>query len=304
MIRIAIAFLLVVVLVAGFAMVWQYFRYVNLRRERVQDRQTVFHSSNAFHALTFLALSPGANVVEEVRALKRATNGSAAKWIYAGKVALSPLHSKQIGEKDWNAVVLLEYPSREAYEQHAQSEELRRALGRYEEVYTQGFERSRSMSAMFPQLLLAMRAGQILRGRPSHFPFVRAQSTENFPEAPAFAARLSEEREFGGDAAVVVNLLKNGTPEQQAADRSYAASMFGAMAEGGYGPQHVGRAVRVERDYEFDQIAIVFYPGLNFFGDMILSDYYQEIYDDKQLGDSQAVITAPILDSVDENERD
>ena len=303
MIKIALVFLLVVAFVAGSAMLWQHFRYLRLRRGVIQDRQTVFHSPSVFHTVTFLALSPDAIVVDEVRALKRATEGSEANWIYAGKVVLSPLHSEQIGVKAWNAVVLLQYPSREAYERHAQSEELKRALGRYEEVYTQGFQRSRSLSALFPQILLGVRARQIVTGRPSIFPFVRAQSTENFPEAPEFAAQLLEEREFGADAVVVVNLLRNGTPEQQAADRSYGASLFGAMAEGVYGPQHVGRAVRVERDYQFDQIAIVYYPGRKFFGDMILSEYYQEIYSDKQLSDSQAVITAPILDRVEEDER-
>ncbi len=303
MTKIALLFLLVVALVTGSAMLWQHFRYLGLRRGVVQDRQTVFHSTRTFHTLTFLTLSPGTHVVDEVRALKRATEGSEADWIYAGKVVLSPLHSEQIGVKAWNAVVLLQYPSREAYERHAQSDELKSALGRYDEVYTQGFQRSLGLSAVFPQILLAVRVGRIVTGRPSIFPFVRAQSTDNFPEAPEFAARLLEEKEFGADAVVVVNLLRNGTPEQQAADRSYGASMFGAMAEGAYGPQHVGRAVRVERDYDFDQIAIVYYPGRKFFGDMILSDYYQSIYSNKQLNDSQAVITAPILDRVEEDER-
>jgi len=303
MIEIALALLLAAALVTGAAIVWQHFRYLGLRRGPVQDRQTIFHSPDVFHTVTFLTLSPGSDVVDEVRALKRATEGSEASWIYAGKVVLSPLHSEQIGVKAWNAVVLLQYPSREAYERHAHSEESKRALGRYDEVYTQGFQRSRSLSALFPQILLGVRARQILTGRPSIFPFVRAQSTENFPEAPEFAAQLLEERDFGADAVVVVNLLRNGTPEQQAADRSYGASLFGAMAEGAYGPQHVGRAVRVERDYDFDQIAVVYYPGVRFFGDMILSDYYQEIYSNKQLSDSQAVITAPILDHVEDDER-
>ena len=42
----------------------------------------------------------------------------------------------------------------------------------------------------------------------------------------------------------VVNLLKNGTAEEQAANRAYGLAMLGAMAEGGYGPMHAGRAFR------------------------------------------------------------
>jgi hypothetical protein len=41
---------------------------------------------------------------------------------------------------------------------------------------------------------------------------------------------------------------------------------------------------------------IVYYPSLDFFANMIGSSYYQGIYGDKQLGDVQATITAPILD--------
>jgi hypothetical protein len=299
MVKILLIALVIAAGVAGSAMLWQHLRYLGLRRDVVQDRQAVFHSSSAFHALTFLSLAPGTDGIDEVRALKAASVGTEVEWIYAGKVVLSPLPSEQIGVKDWDAVVLLQYPSRSDFDRHAQSEEWRRALGRFAETYTQGFQRSRNVSALFPQLLLGLRVGQIVRGRPSHFPFVRAQSTENFPEAPEFAARLLDGREFGSDAVVVVNLLKDGTPEEQAADRAYGASMFGAMAEGAYGPIHVGRAVRVERDYTFDQIAIVYYPGVKFFGDMINSEYYQRIYRNKQLNDSQAVITAPILDRVE-----
>ena len=93
-----------------------------------------------------------------------------------------------------------------------------------------------------------------------------------------------------------MNLTREGSSTQQAANRRYAGSMLGAMAEGVYGPLHMGRAVQVERDYEFDSVAIVYYPGVEFFADLMRSDFFQQIYGDKQLGDTQAVITVPILD--------
>ncbi|AOW93714.1 hypothetical protein BFN03_16540 [Rhodococcus sp. WMMA185] len=246
--------------------------------------------------LTFLAASPGTDIVSEVRALRRATEGSQAGWIYAGKVVVAALHSAQIGEKNWSAVVLLQYPSREAYERHAESAAMRAALARFEEVYVQGFRRSPFVNAMIPQLLLAMRVAQIVGRRPSHFPFRRTQSQDVPPQVEQLSRRLSEEVEFGAHAIVIVNLIKRGTREQRSADRRYTTAMFSAMAEGGYGPLHVGRPVRVERNYEFDAVALVYYPGVEFFIDLTRSEYFQAIYGDKQLGDTQAVITVPILD--------
>jgi len=295
-VRIVVALLGVLVLVVGSAMVWQHWRYLRVRRDVVQDHQSILHAANAFHAITFLRTAPGSDVLEEVRALRRATEGSEATWIYAGKAVLTAVASAQIGEKDWSAIVLLQYPSRAAFDRHARSESLRAALGRFEEVYTQGFERWRGVSAMFPQLFLALRAGQILRGQPSHFPFVRSERLEALPRAEVVAKRLRAERALGAEAIAIVNLVKSGTPEQQAADRRYGASMLGAMAEGGYGPMHVGRAVRVERDYDFDRVMIVYYPGVDFFADLAQSEFFQSIVGDKQLGDTQAVITVPILD--------
>jgi hypothetical protein len=59
---------------------------------------------------------------------------------------------------------------------------------------------------------------------------------------------------------------------------------------------HIGRAVRVEADHDFDAVAIVYYPGVQFFADMLRSEFFQGIIGGKQLGDTQATITVPILD--------
>ncbi|WP_139277894.1 hypothetical protein [Rhodococcus marinonascens] len=292
----ALAGLLVLANAAAAAALWQHRRYLRVRRTVVHDDQPIYHSRGAFHVLTFLRASPGADTVSEVRALRRATEGSQAGWIYAGKAVVTPHHSAQIGEKDWSAVVLLQYPSRVAYERHAESAELRAALGRFEEVYVQGFRRSSLVSAMIPQLLLAMRAAQIVGRRPSHFPLRRTQSQDVLSRVEQLPHRLREEVEFGTHAIVIVNLIQQGTREQRSANRRYTMSMLSAMAEGGYGPLHIGRPVRVERNYEFDAVALVYYPGVEFFVDLIQSEYFQAIFGDKQLGDTQAVITVPILD--------
>jgi hypothetical protein len=288
--------LLVLVLVICSAMLWQHSRYVGIRQDLLHDRQATFYSSDVFHTLVFLRTAPEKDVIEEVRAFKQATEGSKASWIYAGKSALAPLSSSQMGENDWTAVVLLQYPSRDAYARHAESKSMREALARFEETYTQGLRRGAFSNAMIPQGLLAYRLFQLVTFRPSYFPFAKAKDYDRFPEAEEYARQLLEEKDLGREALLIVNLTKAGTPAEQAANRSYGASMLGAMAEGGYGPMHIGEAVRLERDYDFDSSMLVFYPGVEFFAELMRSEFFQAIYGDKQLGDTQAIITVPILD--------
>lgn len=294
--KIILAVLLALVVAVGSAMIWQHWRYLRLRRGVVQDRQPVLHSSDAFHTVVFLLTKPGAGILEEVRAFKQATEGSEAQWIYAGKSVVPALASEQMPHNDWNAIVLMQYPSREAYDRHARSDELKNALARFEETYTQGFDRSPFLNVMLPQFLLGMRTAQIVRGQPSYFPFVPAENLDRFDKAQKYGEMLLAERELGKDAIVIVNLTKDGTPEERAANAKYGRPMLGAMAELGYGPMHMGAAVQVEKNYDLDHVMIVYYPGVQFFADMMTSEFYQAIFGDKQLADTQAIITVPILD--------
>ena len=67
------------------------------------------------------------------------------------------------------------------------------------------------------------------------------------------------------------------------------------MAEGGYGPMHMARAVRVEGDADFDQVVLVYYPGIDFMRSMVESSFFNRIVGGKQPGDTLALITVPIL---------
>jgi len=62
------------------------------------------------------------------------------------------------------------------------------------------------------------------------------------------------------------------------------------------GVEYSGRPLRIERGYDLHQILLVNYRGVAFFADMVQSEFSRGIYGDKHLGDTQAVITAPILD--------
>jgi hypothetical protein len=296
--------LLIVLLVAGAAaaMLWQHARYTQARREWVQDRQPLLHSAGVFHVVTFLELAPEAELFESVRRLRAALEGGGdALLVYAGKVAVNAQPSKQLvaafGEEvPWDAVVLTQFASREVWNRTSTSPGYRRALTSFGRTYSHGMERFVWQSLLIPQILLARRIGQIVTRAPSHYPFEPAPESERVMRDDGRFAGLARERELGAHAVLVVNLILPGTAEEVEADRGYVRRMFGLMAEGAHGPLHVGNAVTLERGTEFERVALVYYPGVDYFRDMVMSRFYQGIFGGKQLGDTQASITVPILD--------
>jgi hypothetical protein len=300
MAHVVLAIVALVLLTVAGACLWQEARYLRIRREIVQDRQPILHG-DVFHVLTLLELAPGAELFESVRRLRDAVEaGGGGRFVYAGKVALDALSSAQLtsrfGEEvRWSVVALVQYASRADWERAAASAPVREALGAFARSHSTGMERSAAQNLALPLVLLWVRARQIAMRAPSHFPFERAPDLPEIVERLAIP-RLAAERELGRRAAVVVNLNREGTAEDQAADRGYVSEMFGLMAEGVHGPMHVGRAVRLEGEAEFDRVALVYYPGVDYFADMAQSRFYRGIVGGKQLGDAQASITVPILD--------
>ena len=160
-------------------------------------------------------------------------------------------------------------------------------------------KRDRFFNVALHEAFLAMRLRDLVTFRPSRFPFVKAETLGGIRrDTVGEFAKLEKLKPLGEDAVVVVNLLKEGTAEQRASDRAYALEMFGGMAEGVYGPMHIGSAVRVEGEAEYDRVALVYYPGIDFFRSMVESTFFNEIIGDKQLGDTMAMITVPLLDSL------
>jgi hypothetical protein len=71
--------------------------------------------------------------------------------------------------------------------------------------------------------------------------------------------------------------------------------MMGLMAEMGIGPTHVGAAVTLEGEADFDNVAIVYYPGVEFFAELLQSEFFTGIVGGKQLGDTLSSPTVPLL---------
>jgi hypothetical protein len=71
--------------------------------------------------------------------------------------------------------------------------------------------------------------------------------------------------------------------------------MFGLMAEMGNGPMHIGAAVTLEGQADFDNVVIVYYPGVEYFAELIQSEFFTGIVGGKQLGDTLSSPTVPLL---------
>ena len=281
------------------AMSWQHLRYHRARRGAVQDLQAPIYSRSAFHVLTFLRLADGQDAIEALGKLRSDVEaGGSAKLVYAGRIAAVPYKSSQLPDTDWDAVILVQYPSRDAYAAAARSSSLQSARARFADSFSQGFDRPVLRNLAVPQLLLALRTWQLVTLQPSHYPLTPAPVDGRDPRTDLGEERRADFdrlRPLGEDAVVVVNLLKGGSEAQRASDRSYGLKMAGGFAEGGHGPMHVGRAVRVEGEAEFDNVVLMYYPGIDYLMELIGSTFFQGIVSGKQPGDTLAAPSLPVL---------
>ncbi len=296
-------------------MTWQHLRYLGARRDQVQDRQPLLHASDAFHVMSFLRLrdddEPVGSVdpTDALRVLRRAIETQSGRVVYAGQAAFtrpsdqlselfgdSPADARTSGQ--WDAVLLSQYPSREHYDAAAASGPLREARAAFSRSYDHGMKRPVVLNLLIPQGLLALRATDLLRGRfaPEALeampPAERGSGPAEF--APAID-RLHALAELNDDAVLVFNLIQPGSTDQQEANRSYGLEMLRRMAALAHGPMHAGRPVTVEGNARFEQAMLVYYPGASYFAELIGSRFFQGIIGDKQLGDTQAVATVPVL---------
>ena len=294
--------LLALSLVAVFvvSMGWQHFRYLNWRRSAAQDHQPLLHSSSVFHVISYLRLETGGDLVESLAKARETLEGAGgSQWIYAGKVVLMGLRSSQLGEAQWDAIVMSQYDSREAYDEVAKSNAHSQALAHFDATYHHGMQRSAALNLAMPMIFLGIRVADILNGVPAIDPYDRAsdevlagRGLTLQQNSPAIVAA----RAYNEDAAVVFNLARSGGAAEQEANRGYGRKMVGLFAANGHGPFHIGKSVTIEGDAEFDDVNIVYYPGIDYLISLMQSKFYNGIVSGKQLGDTQAIPTVPILD--------
>ncbi len=148
-------------------------------------------------------------------------------------------------------------------------------------------------------IFLGMRVADVLKGVSVIDPYDRASDEDLAGRNLALeGARPAIEaaRAYNENAVVVFNLTRSGGSAEQAANRAYDRKMVGLFAAKGHGPSHMGKSVTLEGDAEFEGVGIVYYPGLDYFISLMRSKFYNGIVGGKQLGDTQAIPTVPILD--------
>ena len=274
---------------------WQHFRYLNWRRTVIHDRQPLVYPASALHVLTVVRLAPGEDLIEAFKKLRAETEGAGGgQWIYAGKTVFIGLHSSQLGETAWDGAFLVQYPSREAYDEVAGTPAYREALGRFPETYSHGMKRPAALNLGLPMALLATHVRNVLTGAP-------IIDTDDPADPEELAERLASPgvaaaAPYGTQAMVVVNLVLNGDSAERKANSEYGSAMLSVMARGGHGPAHIGGALTLEGTARFDNVIIVYYPGVEYFIRLVSSKFFTGIVGNKQLGDSLAMPTVPILD--------
>jgi hypothetical protein len=108
----------------------EHVRYLDWHRTAAQDHQPILHSSSVFHLISYVSLESGADLVESLAKARETLEGAGgSQWIYVGKVVLMGLASSQLGEHQWDAIVLSQYDSREAYDEVARSNTHSQAYG-------------------------------------------------------------------------------------------------------------------------------------------------------------------------------
>jgi hypothetical protein len=195
-------------------------------------------------------------------------------------------------------VILLEYPSRETYESAIRRPAYREALNAFPRTYSHGMQRPEVLNLGVPQFLLFRKFFDIIKGNWTAPALVPAFDALKSVAAPVLNARIADLLRLApvNDQAVVIfNLMQPGTPEEQKANNGYGSKMLARMASLAHGPMHMGRAITLEGQATFENVAIVYYPGVAYFAELLGSQFFQGIIGDKQLGDTLSIPTVPIL---------
>jgi hypothetical protein len=294
--------LLSILCVSLITIVAQELNYSNKRRNFVEDQQSLFYGGDTLHVITALQLAEGQNLQDGVRRYIESVEGAGGKTIYAGKAMLLARQSKQLPAVEWDAFVITQFSNRNAWDILSGQDNYRSMRAEFSQSYALGMERPVAMNLIVPLALLGTKVGQLLSRKAPRYPFpapvlpADPQAAAESNAQRAYLQQLVEEHEiYSQDAVLVFNFVKQGSAEQRQANSNYGSNMFSLMAEQGYGPMHLGNAVTLEGSADFDEVVLMYYPGPQYFVDMVQSSFFGGISGDKQLGDTAVTVTVPLL---------
>ena len=297
--KIAFGIIATLLVVAVVAIAAQEYRYAKVRRDVVADRQAIFHSSSVFHVVTLLTLSAEQELLSAVGSFADANEDVGGHVVFAGKVFQSG-SSRQVPDEKWDAFVLVQYASQDTYAKVAADPAYQQARAQFASSYAHGMRRSPAFNLFIPIVLLSKRVMDYVTFTPNRYPFEPAELPVDVPaevrdQRDLLLERLDANRDYGRDAVVILNFHKEGDASERESMSAYGDAMFDLMAESGNGPMHFGRGVTVEGDASFDNIVIVYYPGVDYLAEMVQSKYFIGIFGGKRLGDAMGMLTVPLL---------
>ena len=271
-----------------------------LRHGVLFDRQDLFHSSDVFHVVSAVKLKPGQDLLEGVGRYVEGVEQLGAEVVYAGKVVFVARNSRQLPDYEWDAFIVSQYATRGAWETNAADENYIDLKNEFTRVWSLGMQREATQNFTVSLSMLQRRIRHFLSGDPATYPFEPVEVPgERRRQAAAQRALLeravAENEAFSEDALVIINFQKFGDASENSANSKYGDSMLSMLAEVGHGPVHLGRAVTLEDDVDFDQVVIVSYPGIEYFVELVQSKFFTGIVGGKQLGDDLSSPTVPIL---------
>ncbi len=297
--RIAFKVIAALLVVALAAITAQEYRYAKLRHDVVADRQAIFHSASVFHVVTLLTLSTEQELLSAVGSFVDVSEDVGGHIVYAGKVFQSG-SSRQVADENWHAFVLVQFPSQDAYVKVEEDPAYQQARAQFASSYAHGMQRSATFNLFIPVVLLSKRVTDYVTFTPNRYPFERVELSDDLPaevsdQRDLLLERLAANREYGRDAVVILNFHKEGDTSERESMGDYGDAMFDLMAESGNGPVHLGRGVTVEGDASFDNVVIVYYPGVDYLAEMLHSKYFIGIIGGKRLGDAMGMLSVPLL---------
>lgn len=293
MLEIVLSCLAAVLLVA----VWQHYRYWRIRRDMAQDRQQLLHAADVFHVIVFFKLHSGDKVVDTCRRFtQQIVSGRSARLIHAGQAAFTE-HSQQLGARDWDGVMLFEYPSRSDFEHNRAAPETAIARRLFADSYIHGMRRNRRLSSAIPLFLLRRRVRDILTGKWHPEPL---QASPEFATSPEYGiwrnrvGRLRALHEINRHGAVMYNLIKYNADKSRGAEMRDTGKLLSRMAAMNHGPLHIGRSVALEEFARFDRIYITYYPSARYLADLLASQHFASMIGKHRMADIVRVPTVPI----------
>lgn len=295
--------LLVLLVAVVTAMFWQHSQYSDIRRELAQDRQSPLHGES-LHVLTYLTAPPESELLTSLRSLRAAAEQQGSGLlIYAGKVVQNARDSAQVIEAmgvevEWDAIILQQFESREAYNRYLQDNHVASALSAFPVRFAHGMRRSAALNLLLPQVLLVRKLQRTITLAPSIVPFETVSGADDLEISDLALSMPPTPNGFGEEAIVIVNLMLEGNAAQKAANGDYGDQMFSLMAEQQHGPIHMGASIPIDYQLDFSSIALVYYPGSSYLRDLTRSTFFQGIIGDKQLADTMVSITVPITDQL------